>query len=86
MGRISLASGAKLQPKGQQSIPPHDRLRLELVGGAGFGNPYEREAELVAEDVRNGLVSIASAKTNYGVALVKDGSVDPSATFKMRGI
>ncbi|MCK5901151.1 hydantoinase B/oxoprolinase family protein, partial [bacterium] len=70
----------------QQSIPPNDRLQLELAGGAGFGNPYEREAELVAEDVRNGLVSIASAKTDYGVALAKDGSVDPSATFKMRGI
>ena len=79
MGIVALASGSKLQAKGQQTIPPHERLHLELPGGAGFGDPFERPAERVAEDVRNGLVSMASARDDYGVALRSDGSVDEEA-------
>lgn len=84
VGQLFLASGPRLRPKGQQSIPPKDRLRLELAGGAGFGNPYERDPQLVAEDVRNGLVSLASAITDYGVVLTEDGNVDQAATEKIR--
>lgn len=85
VGQLSLVSGKSLRPKGQQSIPPHDRLRLELAGGAGFGNPFERDQAQVATDVRNGLISLASAKTDYGVVLTEEGQVDPVATEKMRG-
>ena len=84
MGIVALASGSKLQAKGQQTIPPHERLHLELPGGAGFGDPFERPAEHVAEDVRNGLVSMASARDDYGVALRSDGSVDEEATAALR--
>ena len=83
-GRVALASGADLRPKGQQTIPPHDRLRLEMAGGGGFGNPHDRPATQVAEDVRNGIVSISSARTRYGVALGLDGSVDEAATAALR--
>ena len=83
-GRVALASGADLRPKGQQTIPPHDRLRLEMAGGGGFGHPHERPAEQVAEDVRNGIVSVASARSRYGVALDADGSVDEAATAALR--
>lgn len=85
VGQLSLVSGKSLRPKGQQSIPPNDRLRLELAGGAGFGNPFERDRAQVATDVRNGLISSASAKTDYGVVLTEEGQVDPVATEKMRG-
>ncbi len=84
MGIVALASGSKLQAKGQQTIPPHERLHLELPGGAGFGDPFERPAERVAEDVRNGLVSMASARDDYGVALRSDGSVDEGGTAILR--
>ena len=83
-GRVALASGADLRPKGQQTIPPHDRLRLEMAGGGGFGHPHDRPAERVAEDVRNGIVSIASARSRYGVALDADGGVDDAATAALR--
>ena len=83
-GRVALASGADLRPKGQQTIPPHDRLRLEMAGGGGFGHPHDRPAEQVAEDVRNGIVSVSSARTRYGVALNADGCVDEAATAALR--
>ena len=83
-GRVSLASGATLRPKGQQTIPPHDRLRLEMAGGGGFGDPCNRPAEQVAEDVRNGMVSVSSARERYGVVLDGDGFVDKERTAALR--
>ena len=83
-GRVALASGADLRPKGQQTIPPHDRLRLEMAGGGGFGHPHDRPAGQVAEDMRNGVVSVASARTHYGVVLDADGHVDEVATAALR--
>jgi N-methylhydantoinase B len=63
---VSLASGQVLRGKGQQTIPPGERLRLELPGGGGFGDPRERNPEDVAADVRNGLVSAEAAERIYG--------------------
>lgn len=84
-GRVGLASGEALRPKGQQGIPPHDRLRLEMAGGGGWGHPFERDAELVAEDVRNGVVTVASARDLYGVVLDEGGRVDKAETEALRG-
>lgn len=38
-------------------------------GGGGWGNPYERDPELVLLDVREGYVSAEAAKTDYGVVI-----------------
>ena len=45
-------------------------------GGCGVGSPLERDVEAVTEDVRNELVSIKSAREDYGVI------IDP-VTFKV---
>jgi len=84
-GQVLLASGKKLRAKGQQAIPPHDRLHLEMAGGGGFGHPFERDAARVAEDVRNHVVSAKSAREQYGVVLLDDGRVDEAATAALRG-
>lgn len=84
-GVVALASGRKLEPKGQQTVPPRQRLHLELAGGGGFGHPFERPAERVAADVRNGLVSAAAAREHYGVVFTDDGQVDEEATAALRG-
>ena len=68
-GRVSLVSGQALRGKGQQTIPPGERLRLELPGGGGFGDPREREPEKVSADVRDGLVSAEAAAKTYGVSV-----------------
>ncbi|MGH6952550.1 MAG: hydantoinase B/oxoprolinase family protein, partial [Alphaproteobacteria bacterium] len=83
-GRVALASGKALRTKGRQSIPPGDRLRLELPGGGGYGNPRERDAQKVADDVRGGYVGRESAARDYGVILCDDLSVDEAATRSAR--
>jgi N-methylhydantoinase B len=49
-----------------------DVVRIETGGGGGWGHPFDREAERVAADVRNGFVSRASAERHYGVVLEDD--------------
>jgi N-methylhydantoinase B len=71
-GRVSLASGQALRGKGQQTISPGERLRLELPGGGGFGDPRQRDPEKVRADVRNGLVSADAARQVYGVIVPRE--------------
>ena len=60
-------------------------MRIESAGGGGFGDPHERDPELVLRDVRAGLVSRDEAGRAYGVALTPDGAaVDPSGTERLR--
>jgi N-methylhydantoinase B len=68
-GRVSLVSGRTLRGKGQQTIPPGERLRLELPGGGGFGDPRERDSGKVKADVRDGFVSLEMAQNAYGVKI-----------------
>ena len=83
-GRLYLRTGKELSGKGRQPIPAGDRLILEMPGGAGFGEPFEREPELVALDVRDGFVTREAARRDYGVVLSEDGAVDAGATRQTR--
>jgi N-methylhydantoinase B len=49
-------------------------LRLRTTGGGGWGDPFEREPELVLRDVVQGRVSVESAERDYGV-VIDDGAV-----------
>ncbi|KAA9008047.1 hydantoinase B/oxoprolinase family protein [Histidinibacterium aquaticum] len=53
-GRVELADGTPLAPKGRQSVPPGARLRLSLPGGGGYGPPDERDPEAAEADRRGG--------------------------------
>jgi len=83
-GKVALLSGRPIRPKGRQTVPPGDFLRLELPGGAGHGAPRGRDPETVAADVADGLISREQAEQDYGVALARDGTVDRAATQKLR--
>ncbi len=85
-GRGSLTDGNAMRSKGQQHVPSGTHLVLEMAGGGGFGDPATRESERVAEDVRNGLITLESANQDYKVALNGDGSVDEPATQSLRGV
>jgi len=61
-----------------------DALILRTGGGGGFGSPLERPAEVVANDVRQGYVSADVARSAYGAAVNKDGSIDVEATRASR--
>ena len=60
-----------------------DQLDYITWGGGGWGNPLTREAETVALEVRQGLVSTEGAYNNYGVKVV-NGQVDLAATEAKR--
>ena len=62
-----------------------DVVRIESAGGGGFGNPHEREPELVLRDVQDGLLSAPAAELSYAVALIEDDSaVDHIRTAELR--
>jgi len=84
-GVVTLKSGPALRTKGFQIIPNGDRLLLLMPGGGGMGNPIDRAPATVAEDVRNGLVSVANARTLYKVETSALGVVDDAATATLRG-
>lgn len=70
----------------QHLLKPGDRFEYEVSGGGGYGDPLERDLHVVAEDVRNGLVSIKRAKEDYGVVLKKRSlNVDEEASKRLRG-
>jgi N-methylhydantoinase B len=54
---------------GRYRLPAGTVARFEGAGGGGFGNPLRRDPEGVARDVRAGYVSVAAARTEYGVEL-----------------
>lgn len=49
-----------------------DRLVIEIAGGGGFGDPRERDRELVRADVENGFLSAAEAERAYGWTAAAD--------------
>ena len=52
-------------------------VRVVTTGGGGWGDPLEREAELVRQDVWQGKVSLEAAREEYGVVLKPSGADDP---------
>ena len=56
-------------------LPAGTLLRLRTTGGGGWGDPFEREPDLVARDVVQGRVSHESAERDYGVVVGEDGAV-----------
>ena len=83
-GRVTLVSGKPIGPKGRQSVPGGDFIRLELPGGGGFGDPVERDPDQVALDVADGLISREAAEREHRVVLAADGSVDLDTTARLR--
>jgi len=69
-----------------RDLPRGTLLYQEAGGGGGYGEPFERPAELVAEEVRQGVISIAAARRDYGVVIDPETlALDAAATRKLRG-
>ncbi len=48
--------------KGAIEVPPGGRLRVDLPGGGGFGDPAARDPQLVKRDLAAGLISATAAE------------------------
>jgi N-methylhydantoinase B len=60
-----------------------DQLHFITWGGGGWGDPLQRDPELVALEVRRGLVTRDGAR-RYGVVVTEAGQVDAEATRALR--
>lgn len=58
-----------LPTKVTMSVPPASKIILKTAGGGGYGDPLERDPELVLGDVLEGLISVDRARDFYGVAI-----------------
>ena len=72
---VSKITGVRLQK--------HQRVRLESPGGGGCGDPRRRDPDRVLADVRDGFVTVESARSEYGV-VIADNQVDEAATHALR--
>ena len=64
-----------------------DKIIVRSPGGGGYGDPFERDVDLVLKDVRMKYITVDSAEKDYGVAFVKkDGElqVDHERTARLR--
>jgi N-methylhydantoinase B len=85
-GNIGTRRGAAPHDIGKRTVYRAELgevIRLWGGGGGGFGDPFERDPELVAADVANGLVSPERARDVYGVAITA-GALDAAATAVLR--
>ncbi len=62
-----------------------DAFAVRSGGGGGFGDPKKRPVDEVLHDVRQGYVSVKSARDNYGVVCDAEGALDEGATKALRG-
>jgi N-methylhydantoinase B len=66
------------------SVLPGDVFRLMSGGGGGYGDPLERPATDVVDDVRSGKIDRTAAREAYGVVVAGAGDLDPDATETRR--
>lgn len=89
-GRIEAdGSRTELEPMGDTTLVPGEMIRGIEAGGGGYGDPFERDPQMVVADVLEGWVSESKAREAYGVVTtgsVEDGSLafDASATAALR--
>ena len=66
-------------------LHPGDQLWEYIAGGAGYGDPVDRDPERVLADVLDGKITRDAARVAYGVVLAAGGtSVDDLATKESR--
>jgi N-methylhydantoinase B len=80
----ALGGGRRMLPYCDLELHQNDVFYMRFAGGGGYGDPVERDPRLVANDVRNGLVSAESAASIYGTVVDATLNPDMPATKKAR--
>jgi N-methylhydantoinase B len=84
---LASSSGKKVEHVqwGVFDLQDGDLLYIRFMGGGGYGDPVDRDPELVLQDVLRGLVSRGCAANIYGVVINEDKQeVDIGKTKKKR--
>jgi len=66
------------------AVPVNAEAIVRTGGGGGWGDPCARDADKVADDVREELISRQAARSLYGVVLNDDLTIDRPATASLR--
>ena len=94
-GKSATASRNYMRQSGENEFKPFDpvrqlagpnaSVRVETAGGGGWGSPLDRDPDRVLIDVLDELVSIASARDDYGVVIdPTTKALDAKATATLR--
>jgi N-methylhydantoinase B len=97
-GRAGQPFEVTIDPEGQaehpvdaladgEFVPAGTLIRIRTTGGGGWGDPLERDVDLVVRDVAWGKVSRAGAAADYGVVITgteDDPDADQKATDELR--
>ena len=65
---IARSDGTPMRGKGRQFVPHGQVVEMGFAGGAGYGEPKERDRDLVKRDLALGYVSADSAVRDYGLS------------------
>jgi N-methylhydantoinase B len=84
LGDFFLSDGTHPHPKAQYRLLPEKKVVLRLPGGGGFFPSFERDPELVRQDVLNGYISLQAAREQYGVALQEGLVIHWEETRRLR--
>ncbi len=80
-----LVNGRPGDPYGLTQAGAGDVIIMDAAGGGGYGEPLERDPEMVEWDVTEGYVSLEKAREDYGVVINPETmNVDRAATEKLR--
>jgi N-methylhydantoinase B len=65
---IERDDGEPMKGKGRQFVPAGRRVKLAFPGGAGYGDPKDRDPGLVRRDLARGYISNDVARDVYGLS------------------
>lgn len=96
VGELILNGGLRLHPKALVDLRDNAVVHVNLPGGGGYGEPFQRDPQRVLWDVIEGYVSAEAAEKKYGVAvrftgnaadlvkLPQQWSIDEAKTAELR--
>lgn len=68
-----------------EDVPANTVLFQQAGGGGGYGDPFLRSVDQIAQEVKNGIISLEKARELYGVIIDRETfAVDPEKTKKLR--
>lgn len=75
-GEVTTDDGKKLHAKALKDLTQGEVIHINLPGGGGYGEPFQRDPDKVLWDVIEGYVTAEEAEKSYGVAIRYKGNVD----------
>ena len=77
---IAQDDGAKMNGKGKQFVAHGRKVVMAFPGGAGYGDPTDRDAAQVKRDLARGYISAKTAAKAYGLSAEDIAAVEAAIT------